>query len=70
MENLGLQHVICHSDAHLNPLNGILSGKQLIIAEILNFQFAAIFTSKETCLRKALKFSQVWPEMVRLDEAG
>ena len=39
---------IVHSNAHLNPLKGISNDKPLIIAEILNFQFAEIFNSKET----------------------
>ena len=39
---------ICHSNAHLNPIKGIFSDKTLMIAEILNFQFAVILNSKET----------------------
>jgi hypothetical protein len=45
LSNYGGLRQIFHLSAHLNPLKAIFREKQLIIVEILIFQFAEIFNS-------------------------
>ena len=56
---------IVHSDAHLNPSEGIFSDKQLIIAEISNFQFAEILNTQEIWPQKVSNFSHVWDSLAQ-----
>ena len=51
---------IVHSNVKMNPIEGVFSDKPLIIAVILNFQFAEILDSQETWPWKVLNFSHVW----------